>query len=639
MKKPFCVLIITITALCNISGEVDLSDKDKSIIHTKALEVLRNYESTVNSIGEFVVSDIGQAKSEAEGFLELFVNRQVLIYNDLDPSHQLSEFYEAETYSSNMILWYPDGLSIIMDFDNAKVSEVIDHGENVFSLDIFVNKKINGNYLNQTLNSNNESLSFRIAFRANNRSFSNFRIVGIRDASSNLVINYNQALREVNAEEFGQNDLLKIHDELKATLRDYSNYLALLGDPQETDEDKKFYRTSFTGLFDSTATRIFNDINPQPVNSLITVVDYLNSYETDYPEGINNVSMNSDSAYIGNIIITEENSYYTYVDAEKFFSGRFGGKDIFRNALKLKFKITFNKTGKTFSDFKIEGIDVSSVDFYEGSGNEAPIPENILQPVTRRGIFVSFYGSFGQTSIIDRDIIGLTLSDDLHSWNPIPDYGYIGGIDLSFFVSNNLAIKTGIEYSKYSSGFNIEGTYQDDEFSTDVNSDSFYKIIQADFDSVLYIDFLTIPVHLRFVSGKPRKFGIYADAGINISFPVSKSYHTSGDYKFSGYYPYNPEVLQYLEIEELGFYNRTDIDIKGEALINTINIALYASAGVNIPLGYYSSFTIGPEIVFGVSDIAGYKDVYSDIFGKTSDHLAAKIKSYGIKISFTYKLR
>ena len=111
-----------------------------------------------------------------------------------------------------------------------------------------------------------------------------------------------------------------------------------------------------------------------------------------------------------------------------------------------------------------------------------------------------------------------------------------------------------------------------------------------------------------------------------------------GNYKLSGYYPYNPEVLQYLDIEELGFYDKNNLDKNGEAQINTINISLYASAGISIPIGYFSAINIGPEVVFGISDIVGYKQEYSDIFGRNTGHLDAKIRSFGIKISFTYKL-
>ena len=62
------------------------------------------------------------------------------------------------------------------------------------------------------------------------------------------------------------------------------------------------------------------------------------------------------------------------------------------------------------------------------------------------------------------------------------------------------------------------------------------------------------------------------------------------------------------------------------------------SIGINIPLGYYSSITVGPEIVFGISDIMGNMDEYIDIFGKSSNRNGTRIRSVGIKVSFAYKL-
>ena len=36
-----------------------------------------------------------------------------------------------------------------------------------------------------------------------------------------------------------ENDLLKIRDGMKSLLSDYANFIALLGDPEEVEEDKK----------------------------------------------------------------------------------------------------------------------------------------------------------------------------------------------------------------------------------------------------------------------------------------------------------------------------------------------------------------------------------------------------------------
>jgi hypothetical protein len=184
MIRSFCLILIFTLTYLPVSKAVEFSEKEKAVIYTNAVKVLQNYQTVINQMGEFVVNDIEKAKSSSEGFLELFVNRQVLLYNDLDPSHKLSEFYEAETYASNVLLWYPDGLSITLDIANARVSDIMDHGELVYSLDLMVKKTMNGNYMNETMNKNTEELTFRVAFGVDNKSPNNFRIVGVRNAAS-----------------------------------------------------------------------------------------------------------------------------------------------------------------------------------------------------------------------------------------------------------------------------------------------------------------------------------------------------------------------------------------------------------------------------------------------------------------------
>ncbi|GAI79754.1 unnamed protein product, partial [marine sediment metagenome] len=197
MKKLLSIILFLVISITLIANPVSFSDKEKAIIYTNSLIILQNYETIINEIGVNVVNDIEKAQSNAEGLIELFINRQVLVFNDLDPSYRLSKFYEAETYSANLILWYPDGVNINLDFENAKVGNIMQHEDNVYSLDIMLNKKIDGNYLNQTLNRNTEGLTFRIAFSIKNKSFDNFKIVGIRNAESSDIIDYSKALKEV----------------------------------------------------------------------------------------------------------------------------------------------------------------------------------------------------------------------------------------------------------------------------------------------------------------------------------------------------------------------------------------------------------------------------------------------------------
>lgn len=640
MKRSVLLTLFLFFVLVPIlKAEVEFSVKEKSIIYTNAVKVLEDYQIVINQMGENVVGDIEKARSNAEGFLELFVNRQVLIYNDLDPAHKLSEFYEAETYTNSIILWYPDGITINLDLANARVSEIMTHEDNIFSIDILVKKSINGNYLNQILNQNVEDLTFRIAFSMGNKSPDNFRIVGIRSAASNFVIDYTQALREVNAEEFDEEDLTKIQSAIKTILQDYTNFLALIGDPQETVEDKEFYKESFLNLFPLSDTRIYNDIAPDPESNLISVADYLANYIADYPNGIKNLSINIDSAKFGKVMKAEDGTYYTYTDANKFFSGSYKGKDAFREMFPLVFNISFTAVGKTFSDFHIKSVDISAVDFYEAASETGTdqLPQIIIRPVTRKGFGMSLIGSFGITSINNKDIETLSLTQNSHSWNVSPLYGFISAIGVSYYFTDNIAVRSGLEFNRYSANFNLGGEFTDNVLSADANSITYYKIITADYDSLVNINYVTLPLLANYTSGKPGKFGFFVESGVKISVPQKATYKTTGSYKFTGYYP-DDTYIPYKDWTELGFYDRDVIDETGTMKIKGFNLAFYGSAGINIPLGYYSSITFGPEVIIGLSDILSDKNTYIDIFGKEYSHQPTKIKNFGLRISLAYKL-
>jgi hypothetical protein len=640
MKRSVYFFLLLLLTYSPVLMGVEFSVKEKSIIYTNAIKVLDNYQTIINQMGNYVVNDIEKAKSSSEGFLELFVNRQVMIYNDLDPAHKLSEFYEAETYSSNIILWYPDGIAITLDLAKAKVSEIMTHEENVFSIDLLVKKSINGNYLNQTLNKTVEELTFRIAFGLENKSLTNFKIVGIRNAASNSVIDYSKTLKEVNSEDFNAEDMAKIQSELKTVLKDYANFLSLIGDPQEATDDKEFYKTSFTKLFQSADTRLYNDIIPEPQTSLITVADYLTAYVAEYPNGIKNLSINGDSAKFGKVMKSAEGTYYTFVDVNKFFSGSYKGKDAFRKMFPLIFKISFNAEGKTFTGFTINSIDISSVNFYSAAPGAVAEqkPEIEIKPVTRKGLGISLIGSAGQTQINSLDITSLTVEKNLHSWNVTPLYGFSAAVQGGYYLTDNIGLKSGLEYIKYASKFNLTGNFKSNTLTSDINGASFNKMVDASYDSTVTISYLTLPLLINYTSGKPGKIGFYGETGINISIPFSSDYSISGNYKTSGYYPSNPASIDTLDLPELGFYNRENISETGKADIKGLVLSIYGSAGVNLPLGYFSFINIGPEVIIGLSDILGDQKSYTDIFGSTYAHQPTKIKYFGVRISFYYKL-
>ena len=640
MKKLVFILFGLILFFNIFSAPAEFSVKEKSVIYTNSLDILRNYQLIVNQIGEYVVSNLEAAKNSSESFLELFVNRQVFLFNDIDPSHKLSQFYEAETYISNLLLWYPDGIRIELDLENARVGNIMQHEENVYSLDVLLNKKIDGNYLNQTLNKNIEELTFRIAFSYKNKSFENYKIVGIRSAKSNVTPDFTKSLQDVNSEELSKDDQLRVQEGLKATLKDYTNFLALLGDPQEPESDKAFYRTSFMALFQDENIKVYNDIAPDPENNLISVKQYLENYKIDYPAGIKNISMNTDSVKFGNVIKTEGGSLYSQVSVNKFFSGSYKDKEIFREMFPLTFKIEFKLSGKVFSEFKILSSDIATKNFFEQSqtAENNQLPEFKIQPVTRKGSSIVIYGPYSMSNIENLDFKSLNMETNNFTWKSAPSFGFSGGIGIYYFLGNHIAMKSGIEFNKFQSNYSLKGTYQDSKLSLDVNNSNFNKRIEANYDSLVTVNFLTMPVLFNYTSGDPGKFGFYFEAGPQFSYALSANSTVTGEYKYSGFYPYNPTVIQYLSLPELGFYSDENINRKGSADISKINFSVYGSLGINIPIGYFTSIQIGPEIIIGLSDIQQKNKEYIDIFGNKFDHQSTKVKKYGMRIGIVYKL-
>jgi hypothetical protein len=66
-------------------------------------------------------------------------------------------------------------------------------------------------------------------------------------------------------------------------------------------------------------------------------------------------------------------------------------------------------------------------------------------------------------------------------------------------------------------------------------------------------------------------------------------------------------------------------------------LTAYFSLGMNIALGYYSSIKIGPEFIYGLTDLDKVK-TYIDIFGNSIDKMPTYLKKFSLKLSYIYKL-
>lgn len=637
--KP--LIIISFLLYYYSLSATEFSPKDKSVIYTEGISVLLQYENIINSIGNVSKNSIDQTKSYGESLNNLFINRKIMVFNDLDPKHTLSEFYEIETYTSNLILWYPDGIKIDLDIENVKSTDIIQHEENIFSIDLMVNKKIDGNYVNKSINRNTETLNFRIAFNKEGNDYKTFKIVGIRNAKSQTIIDDKKALDQVNSAGLSEEEIVKINQYIITALNDYQNFLYLLGDKHELEEDKEFYRESFKNIFGDINALVYNDLIANPDNPAITVKEYLQIYKENYPDGINNVALNIDSADFGTVIKKDNGTYYVNVYIDKFFSGNFKGKELHRFASQLIFKINFEKSGNSYKNFTIESVDVASMDFYAGSEQQKiPEPSISIKPISRKGMFIGVNLPVGFSVIKDLNLVSMTVENNYHNWNSENSISYYnGGIEIGYYFNNSLGVGSGVTYNTYSSSYNLNGEFEDPNSSLDINSEVFYKNVSANnYDSIINFNQICVPLIIRINTSEPKKFGLYVNTGINVSYIINSSYSVSGDFRYFGYYPTHPEVIQEIDLQELGYIKRLDIDKSGKInKINKINVSYIFQTGISIPINYFSNVYIGPYIELGISNL-NTNDKYIDVFGNQFESERITFKKYGIQLSFNTKL-
>lgn len=619
---------------------VSFSDRENLIINTEAISLLEQYEKLINHLGELPSSKEKEIADYKEQIINLFLNRQISVYNDLDPTHSKSKLQEIETYTSDLLLLYPDGMTVSIALDKARMKSIKQHGKNLYSVDIIANKRIDGNYKNETQNATNEDLTFRIAFNKDGSSFSNFKFVGIRDILSQSFTQDENEMEEINKVELDPIQKEQIDKASAAVLNDYIRNLALIGSPNEENDEKDVYEKAFVELFSSTESSLFNDIDPDARNNSFLPADYIKQYRALYPSGISNISLNIDSALYKPVLNEDENLFYRYVYANKNFSGVYKAKNKNSIAENLAFKIVFVREKNSFQNFKIYGIDQSALNFYQ-AGEEIADADTltfVIKSIGRKGFSAGITATAGMGSVYDKNLLNEQVGG-VNLYTTQPSLSYSAGVEINYFFSDKLSLRSGLYYSSYASDYSINnGDYSDEpNIGNDLNGDSYFKhIVATNYKQTYKLSTIDLPVQLQWISSKPRSLGFYVRGGVNLSIPIKAMSQKNGNLQYYGEYPDNPDVLKILTIPALGFYDIAGDGSDTEFNSNNYSMSIMASAGISIPIGYFLTINAGPELMWGITDLYN-QDKFTNIFGEETDNLGTTLRNYGFNVSLLYK--
>ena len=178
LKKVFVVLVCFFSAsqsFCQLYNK-----KDIHFIHEKATELIEGYVENFNLLGNSSLP-LPEREYYRSSFIELFRNKSVFVFNDLDPDHETSQELNIERYSDYLLQWYHNEIGIKAEIDKNKLSYDEPSSKNGhLYVDIHLSKKISGLFMGNKYQRTTYQLKFRISFKKTGIAFLEFKIAGIR---------------------------------------------------------------------------------------------------------------------------------------------------------------------------------------------------------------------------------------------------------------------------------------------------------------------------------------------------------------------------------------------------------------------------------------------------------------------------
>lgn len=265
-----------------------------------------------------------------------------------------------------------------------------------------------------------------------------------------------------------------------------------------------------------------------------------------------------------------------------------------------------------------------------------PAPANPSLSYTSKAIYLSITPS--TTSIVNSDINGD------NNWNVSNGIGV--NVEVGYLTKFNeiIGIGFGAGYSSYST--ELKSNDLDYELpDVDIDGDNYSKdIATTEITEKTNISYFDIPVFLELSNTNVDKIGFYSRIGVKISFPLSKTFTSSGSANYEGYY--DQYHVHLYDIPELGFTQKNIYqDPKME--LNTINLSASLSAGITIPVSSYFIVKGGINANWGLIEISGKKaddydqTRYDGNYSKLLENPNAKTstRSFGVEIGLIYNLR
>jgi hypothetical protein len=185
-----------------------------------------------------------------------------------------------------------------------------------------------------------------------------------------------------------------------------------------------------------------------------------------------------------------------------------------------------------------------------------------------------------------------------------PKNSYCFSVDAGYFFSKYFGLSTGLGLSPYFTHLSLN-SYSNSLDTVDSENESYERRISGtNIKETQEIYFLEIPLLVNFRYPFGKVIGFYAQTGITLAIPISKSYSSSGTYTYTGYYPAYNVLLKDIPYE--GFKSNVENDIQGDLKVKTINPEFVATGGFYFCTEKQYQLAVGFFYKTMLSDISDY---------------------------------
>lgn len=427
------------------------------------------------------------------------------------------------------------------------------------------------------------------------------------------------------AQDFTVTQKRLIASKIDELLENYQKYGGL---SENGVEISALYTKKLNELF--TATKdvyLYNDIDPEKLlDEKIFLTEYVLKVRSWYKAGLA-MKLSWDAMLMSEVVQLPDskNDYTVSLLLEKQVMGVYKSKNIINNTNDLYFIIEFEKSGKTFKNFKIAGIqkekpslevpEEPKVAIKEKEEESKKEPKKEPKKVARKEMdnSISLYFNPLYTQIYNKDVFG----DD--NWQAEGGIGYNGGIGYTYYLRKSIGVFGGLSLTNYKTNLKLEN------FSIETNTlkledkdgDEYYRYIQSDVEeqnSLTYLD-VSLGANLNKYL-KENAFGIYLGTGCQFSYLFMSKYNITGSSTHTGYYPEYHVVLYDLPDYD---FTAENLDSENDWDLNSFNISAYLSFGLFARVHRLVYLNAGPYIIYGIGDLkydtAKHRDDYISTVG------------------------